>query len=221
MDKEIKKLLNNLEYCNNYIKSCKTRSYKKVISNTKFYELKNCIMIYLLRYGRSLGIEFGNYVIQPQGDKTLVLIPIIHNGEVYEFHQMYKDIEQVLLELNINCEYSETEYQRPIKQIDEDIDKFDKCITQIKHYVWNHYKKTLGDPYVYVNQPMKFMHMVELVNKKLKFEIFTNGGLMKYHITARMKYKGQTVAQKPLANIRKNIFKYISLKNESNSRTIS
>jgi hypothetical protein len=130
---------------------------------------------------------------------------------------MYKDIEQVLLELNINFEHSETEYERPVKQIDEDVDKFDKCITQIKHYVWNHYKKTLADPYVYVDQPMKFMRMVELVNKKLKFEIFTNGGLMKYHITARMKYKGQTVAQKPLAKIRKNIFQYIALKNENNS----
>jgi hypothetical protein len=155
--------------------------------------------------------------MQPQGDKTLVLIPIIYNGEVYEFHQIYKDIEHILLELNIKCECGETEYERPIKQIDEDIDKFNKCITQIKHYVWNHYKKTLADPYVYVDQPMKFMRMVELVNKKLKFEIFTNGGLMKYHITARMKYKGQTVAQKPLAKIRKNIFQYIALKNENNS----
>lgn len=221
MNKEIKKLLNNLEYCNNYIKSCKTRSYKKVISNTKFYELKNCVMIYLLRYGQSLGIEFGNYILQPQGDKTLVLIPIIYNGEVYEFHQMYEDIEQVLLELNINCEHSEIEYERPIKRIDEDIDKFDKCITQIKHYVWNHYEQTLGDPQVYVDKPMMYMKMVELCNKHLKFNIFINGALMKYHIVAELNHKGVKVAQKPLAKIRKNIFQYIALKNESNSGTIS
>lgn len=221
MSKEIKKLLDNLVYCNNYVKSCKTNSYKKIISNTKFYELKNCIMIYILRNAQELGIELGCCVIQPQGDKTLVLIPIIYNNNVYEFHQMYKDIEQVLLELNIKFECSETEYERPIKQVDEDIDKFDKCITQIKHYVWNHYKKTLADPCVYVDQPMKFMRMVELVNKKLKFEIFTNGALMKYHITARMMYKGQTVVQKPLAKIRKNIFQYIALRNESNSGTVS
>lgn len=215
--KEIKKLLDNLEYCNNYIKSCKTNSYKKVISNTKFYELKNCIMIYILRNAQKLGIELGCCIIQSQGDKTLVLIPVIYNNNVYEFHQMYKDIEQVLLELNIKFEHSETEYKRPIKQIDEDIDKFDKCITQIKHYVWNHYKQTLGDPRVYVDKPMMYMKIVELCNKHLKFDIFTNGALMKYHITARLSYKGIKVAQKPLAKIRKNIFQYIALKNENNS----
>jgi hypothetical protein len=167
-------------------------------------------MVYLLRYGQGLGIEFGSCVMQPQGDKTLVLIPIIYEGEVYEFHQIYEDIEWALIESNAEVQYSSTEYSRPIKVVDIDIEKFDKRITRLKHYVWNHYKKTLADPYTYVDQPMKFMRMVELVNKKLKFEIFTNGGLMKYHITARMKYKGQIVAQKPLAKIRKNIFQYIA-----------
>ena len=143
-------------------------------------------------------------------DKTLVLVPIIYEGEVYEFHQIYEDIEWALIESNAEVQYSSTEYNRPTKTVDIDIKEFDKCITGLKHYVWNHYKKTLADPYIYVDQPMKFMRMVELVNKRLKFEIFTNGGLMKYHITARMKYKGQTVAQKPLAKIRKNIFQYIA-----------
>ena len=204
---EIKKLLADLQYCNDYIKCCNTKDYKKIISNTKFYDLKNCIMVYLLRYGRSLGIEFGSCVMQPQGDKTLVLIPIIYKGEVYGFHQIYEDIEWALIESNAEVRYSSTEYNRPTKTVDIDIEKFDKRITSLKHYVWNHYKRTLADPYIYVDQPMKFMRMVELVNKSLKFTIFTNGGLMKYHITARMTYKGQTVAQKPLANIRKNIRK--------------
>lgn len=207
---EIKKLLTDLKYCNDYIKCCATKDYKAIISNTKFYDLKNCIMVYLLRYGQGLGIEFGSCVMQPQGDKTLVLIPIIYKDVVYEFHQIYEDIEWALIESNAEVRYSSTEYNRPTKTVDIDIEKFDKCITRLKHYVWNHYKRTLADPYIYVDQPMKFMRMVELVNKKLKFEIFTNGGLMKYHITARMTYKGQTVAQKPLVKIRKNIFQYIA-----------
>ena len=211
---EVKKLLADLQYCNDYIKCCNTKDYKKIISNTKFYDLKNCIMVYLLRYGRSLGIEFGSCVMQPQGDKTLVLIPIIYNGEVYEFHQIYEDIEWALIESNAEVQYSPTEYSRPTKTVDIDIEKFDKRITRLKHYVWNHYKRTLADPYIYVDQPMKFMRMVELVNKRLKFEIFTNGGLMKYHITARLKYKDEIVVQKPLQKIRKNIFQYIAMKNK-------
>lgn len=207
---EIKKLLTDLKYCNDYIKCCATKDYKAIISNTKFYDLKNCIMVYLLRYGQGLGIEFGSCVMQPQGDKTLVLIPIIYKGEVYEFHQVYGDIESALITSNAEARYSSTEYVRPTKTVDIDIKEFDKCITRLKHYVWNHYKRTLADPYTYVDRPMKFMRMVELVNKRLKFEIFTNGGLMKYHITVRMTYKGQTVAQKPLAKIRKNIFQYIA-----------
>ena len=207
---EIKKLLEDLKYCNDYIKCCKTKSYKKVISNTKFYDLKNCIMVYLLRYGRSLDIEFGSCVMQPQDDKTLVLIPIIYKGEVYEFHQIYEDVEWALIESNAEVRYSSTEYERPIKSIEEDINEFDKHITGLKHYVWNHYKRTLADPYAYIDKPMRFMKMVELCNKNIKFEIFLNGACMKYHITARMTYKGQTVAQKPLARIRKNIFQYIA-----------
>lgn len=207
---EIKKLLTDLKYCNDCIKYCDTNDYKTIISNTKFYDLKNCIMIYLLRYSQSLGIEVGCCTMQPQGDKTLVLIPIIYKGEVYEFHQVYGDIESALIASNAEARYSSTEYVRPTKTVDIDIKEFDKCITRLKHYVWNHYKRTLADPYTYVDRPMKFMSMVELVNKRIKFEIFTNGGLMKYHITVRMTYKGQNVAQKPLAKIRKNIFQYIA-----------
>lgn len=40
MNKEIKKLLDNLEYCNNYIKSCKTNSYKKLSVILSFMNLK-------------------------------------------------------------------------------------------------------------------------------------------------------------------------------------
>lgn len=213
--KEIKKLLNSLQYCNDFIKCCKTTDYKKIISNTKFYALKNCVINYLLRNSEELGITFGQCVMQPQKEHTLVFIPIIYNDTVYGFHQLYEDIEWSLIESEVDVDYKDEEYIRPIKQIESDIDKFERGITLIKHYIWCHYKKTLADPNAYINKPMKYMSMVELCNKHLKFEIFLNGALMKYHITARLRYKGEIVAQKPLTKIRKNIFQYIALNNKN------
>lgn len=213
--KEITKLLTNLQYCNDYIKCCKNAEYKTIISNTKFYALKNCVINYLLRNSKELDITFGQCIMQPQKEHTLVFIPIMYDGNIYGFHQMYEDIEWSLIESGANVDYKDEEYIRPIKHIESDIDKFERGITLIKHYIWCHYKKTLADPTAYIDKPMKYMSMVELCNKHLKFEIFLNGACMKYHITARLKYKGEIVAQKPLTKIRKNIFQYIALKDKN------
>lgn len=208
---EIKKLLNNLSYCNDYIKCHKNDSYKNIISNTKFYDLKNCVLEFLLRHSKELGIVVEDCELQQQNGKTLILIPIVFDDDIYKFHQIYDDIRTVLTKTNVFVWDKRVEYIRPIKQIAEDIDKFEKCITDIKQYMWNHYKHTLGGSGLYRAQPMKFMKMVELCNKNLKFDIFINGALMKYHITARLTYKGKVIAQKPLELIKKKMLEYIAI----------
>ena len=209
---EIRKLLNNLSYCNDYIKCHNNDSYKNIISNTKFYDLKNCVLEFLLRYSNELGIVVGDCELQQQNGKVLVLIPMTFDDDMYVFHQIYDDIRTVLTKTNTFVWDKGVKYTRPVKQIEEDVDKFEKCIADIKQYVWNHYKHTLGGRGLYRAQPMKFMKMVELCNKNLKFDIFLNGALMKYHITARLIYKGKVIAQKPLESIKKKMLEYIAMR---------
>ena len=209
---EIKKLLNNLSYCNDYIKCHKNDSYKSVISNTKFYDLKNCAIEFILRHSGDLGIVIGDCELQQQNGKTLVLIPVIFEDNTYIFHQIYDDIRDNLTKANAFVWNKKEKYVRPVKHIEEDLDRFARGITDIKQYLWNHYKYTLGGQGLYRAQPMKFMKMVELCNKNLKFDIFLNGALMKYHITARLSFKGKVIAQKPLASIKKKMLEYIAMR---------
>lgn len=204
---EIKKLLNNLSYCNDYIKYCKTSNHKHIISNTKFYDLKHCILEFILKQSQNLDITIGECRLQTQNDKKLILIPIIYDNDTYIFHQIYENIQSVILNDNIITNNGD-EYERQIKSIEENLEKFKECITLLKQFVWNHYKYTLANSYP--NEPMKYIKMVELCNKNIKFDIFINGGCMKYHITTRLNYKNNVVAQKPLVKIKKKMLEYIA-----------
>lgn len=135
-------LLENLHYCNKYIK---VNSNRKVISNTKFYVLKQCIIDYILQNAEKLNITIGDCIIQStKYEQSLVLIPLFYNEKKYEFHQIYENVELALLTAGASVTYETDVYERENKEVEIDIQKFEKSINYIKEYIWTHYKKNIS-----------------------------------------------------------------------------
>ena len=208
----VKRLIESLSYCNKYIKVNKNKNYSNIISNTKFYTLKQCVIDYLICNAESLNITIGECVIQThENEPDVVLIPIICDNKVYEFHQIYDNIKTTLTEKNINVINGIAfESCRDIAFNDDEI--FKESITFIKDYVWAHYKLTLQN--YFINKPAQYIGLVKLCSSKKggSVEILynCNGADLRNYTRVRLMYKGEKVICKGLNKIRKNLKTYIS-----------
>lgn len=208
----VKRLIESLSYCNKYIKVNKNKNYSNIISNTKFYTLKQCVIDYLICNAESLNITIGECVIQThENEPDVVLIPIICDNKVYEFHQIYDNIKTTLIESNINVVNGNMfESCRDIAFNDDEI--FKESITFIKDYVWAHYKLTLQN--YFINKPAQYIGLVKLCSSKkgCAVEILynCNGADLRDYTKVILMYKGEKVICKGLNKIRKNLKTYIS-----------
>ena len=210
----IKNLIEALSYCNKYIKVNKTKDYNHIISNTKFYTLKQCVIDYLIRNAKELNITIGACIVQTNNDKEdVTLIPIICDGVLYEFHQIYKNVENVLNEKNIKVINNGTIYEKPWR--DTNINNellFEEYITFIKDYVWAHYKTALKD--FFMEKPIQYIGLVKLCSSKkggrVDITYECNGRFVTNDTMVKLIYKGKPVIRKPLKDIRRNLQTYIS-----------
>jgi hypothetical protein len=200
-------LLENLYYCNKYIKMHKCG---KIISNTKFYVLKQCIIDYILQNAEKLNITVGECVIQStKHEQSIVLIPLFYNGKKFEFHQIYENIEYALLTAGASVTHSTDMYERENKEIEIDIQKFEKSINYIKEYIWTHYKKILAKSNLFMDKPVQYINLINLCKKDVVIHFATNGALVNYSTSVILKYKGERVVKSNLITIRKNLRKYL------------
>jgi hypothetical protein len=208
----IEKLLVSLSYCNKYIKVNKTKNYKDIISNTKFYTLKQCIIDYLISNAESLNLIIGDCVIQThENEEDVILIPITFDNNTYEFHQLYNNIKTTLIENNINIVKGNIfESCRDVNFNDDKI--FKDSIAFIKDYVWSHYKKTLQN--YFINKPVQYINLVKLCSSKKPGNVDIlydcNGSLLNNNTKVKLVFKNEKVICKELYKVRKNIKTYIS-----------
>ena len=208
----VKRLIESLSYCNKYIKVNKTKNYSDIISNTKFYTLKQCVIEYLICNAESLNITIDECVIQKHGnEEDVVLIPIICDNKVYEFHQIYDNIKTTLIENNINV-INGIAFESCRDIAFNDVEIFKESITFIKDYVWAHYKLTLQN--YFINKPVQYINLVKLCSSKkgcaVDILFDCNGSMLTNNTRVRLMYKGEKVICKGLNKIRKNLKTYIS-----------
>lgn len=200
-------LLENLHYCNKYIKAHKCH---KIISNTKFYVLKQCIIDYILQNAEKLNITVGECVIQStKQEQSIVLIPLFYNEKKYEFHQIYENVELALLAAGASVTYGIDVYERENKEVEIDIQKFEKSINYIKEYIWTHYKKILANSNLFMDKPVQYINLINLCKKDVVIHFATNGALVNYSTSVILKYKGERIVKSNLITIRKNLRKYL------------
>lgn len=204
----IKQLLESLQYCNDYIKVYHARN---TISNTKFYSLKQCVMDFILRNREQLNIEIGICVIQEAEYSSLVYIPLRYNGVLYEFHQVLDNIQDALIASNAPIIYTPIPYERKSKLLDEDIKTFTKNVKYIKHFVWNHYNKTLANPELFKTKPVQYIHLVSVCNPNVVIQFDCNGAMLTYNTRVHLKYKGEYIKKSAkLGMIRKRLNEHIA-----------
>lgn len=207
---KIQQLLESLQYCNDYIKVYPNRN-GLVISNSKFYSLKQCLMDFILRNHKQLNIEIGICVIQDAEYSSLVYIPLRYNGVLYEFHQLLDNIQHALIASNVPIIYTSVPYERKPKLLDEDIKVFANNIKYIKHFVWNHYGKTLANPELFKDKPVQYIHLVSVCNPHTIIQFDCNGAMLTYNTKVHLKYKGEYIKKSTkLGVIRKRLNEYIA-----------
>lgn len=211
---KIQQLLESLQYCNDYIKVYPKREERLVISNSKFYSLKQCVMDFILRNHKQLNIEIGDCVIQESSQmycSSLVYIPLTYNGVLYEFHQLLDNIQSALIASNAPITYTSVPYVRPTKQMDENIKMFANNIKYIKTYVWEHYEKTLANPKLFKDKPVQYIHLVSVCNPHTIIQFDCNGAMLTYKTKVHLKYKGECIKKSTrLCTIRKRLNEYIA-----------
>lgn len=211
---KIQQLLESLQYCNDYIKVYPKRKERLVISNSKFYSLKQCIMDFILRNHEQLNVEIGDCVIQESSQmycSSLVYIPLTYNGVLYEFHQLLDNIQHALIASNAPVMYTSIPYVRPTKQMDEDIKAFANNVKHIKHFVWNHYNKTLANPELFKDKPVQYIHLVSVCNPHVVIQFDCNGAMLTYNTKVHLKYKGEYIKKSTkLGMIRKRLNEHIA-----------
>lgn len=208
---KIQQLLESLQYCNDYIKVFPKREERLVISNSKFYSLKQCVMDFILRNYKQLNIEIGICVIQDAEYSSLVYIPLRYNGILYEFHQPLNNIQHTLIESNAPIIYTSVPYERKPKLLDADIKAFANNVKYIKHFVWNHYNKTLANPELFKNKPVQYIHLVSVCNPHTRIQFDCNGAMLTYNTKVHLKYKGEYIKKSTeLGKIRKRLNEYIA-----------
>lgn len=208
---KIQQLLESLQYCNDYIKVYPKRQERLVISNSKFYSLKQCVMDFILRNHEQLNVEIGICVIQDAEYSSLVYIPLRYNGVLYEFHQLLDNIQHALIASNAPVMYTSIPYVRPTKQMDEDIKAFANNVKHIKHFVWNHYNKTLANPELFKDKPVQYIHLVSVCNPHVVIQFDCNGAMLTYNTKVHLKYKGEYIKKSTkLGMIRKRLNEHIA-----------
>lgn len=211
---EIQQLLESLQYCNDYIKVYPKRKERLVISNSKFYSLKQCVMDFILRNHKQLNIEIGDCIIQESSQmycSSLVYIPLTYNGVLYEFHQLLDNIQSALIASNAPVMYTSIPYVRPMKQMDENIKAFANNVKLIKYFVWNHYNKTIANPELFKDKPVQYIHLVSVCNPHIVIQFDCNGAMLTYNTKVHLKYKGEYIKKSTrLCTIRKRLNEYIA-----------
>lgn len=204
----MEKLLDSLQYCNDYIK---VYNGKSIISKTKFYNLKYCIMDYLLRNWKTLGITIDKCIIQPsKDDQSIVEISISYKNKTYIFHQLFENIQWALICSEVFTKCIDDVYERRELNIENNYQAFEKGIKYIKHYIWNHYNDILSRSTLFIEKPIQYINTVSFVNNQVKIEYSCNGSYLQNSSVVSLKYKGELVKKALLTSIRKKLLNYIN-----------
>lgn len=223
----MKQLLEHLSFCNKHMKHYKGGE----LSNTKFYNLKSCVLNSLIAYPMHYDISVEKVSIcEDMRRKQLVSMSICYKGCEYKFHQplenVYRSFVYSEATHNGSCgllsQWPTIEYEKDTNIPEENWGRFNDGIEYIKWWVWDNYKYTLGNINLFVNKPCQYLGLLSYIKPNVIIELYRNGAFVKdyngaqigYGSTVRLKDGNVAIKQGSLKEIRKNL-KYLIYVNES------
>lgn len=206
------------------------KSYKGELSNTKFYNLKSCVLNSLIAYPLHYDISVEKIAIcEDMRGKRLVSMSIYYKGDEYKFHQPLENVYHSFVYLaahNGSCgllsQWPTIEYEKDTNIPEENRGRFNDGIEYIKWWVWDNYKYTLGNINLFVNKPCQYLGLLSFIKPDIKIElnrngVYTssyNGSQISYNANVRLKNGPWIIKTSSLKEIRKNL-KYLIYVNEN------
>lgn len=221
----MKQLLEHLAFCNKHMKS-----YKGELSNTKFYNLKSCVLNSLIAYPLHYDISVGKVAIcEDMRGKQLVSLSIYHKGCEYKFHQPIENVYHSFVYLfahdkfrGLLSQWPKIEYEKDTDIPEVNWERFNDGIEYIKWWIWDNYKYTLGNVNLFVNKPCQYLGLLSFIKPDIVIElnrngVYTssyNGSQIGYNANVRLKNGSRIIKTSSLKEIRKNL-KYLIYINEN------
>ena len=206
------------------------KSHKGELSNTKFYNLKSCVLNSLIAYPLHYDISVEKVAIcEDIRGKQLVSMSICYKGDEYKFHQPIENVYHSFVYLyahdkscGLLSQWPKIEYEKDTNIPEEDWERFNEGIEYIKWWVWDNYKYTLGNINLFVNKPCQYLGLLSFVKPDIKIElnrngVYTssyNGSQISYNANVRLKNGPWIIKISSLKEIRKNL-KYLIYVNEN------
>lgn len=174
----MKRLLEHLSFCNKHIKYYKRKN--GVISNTKFYNLKTCVLNSLISFPMYYDISIKKCEIceDIQGNK-LVSLTICYEDKEYSFHQPLENVVHSLMKWeNIYgnpINWPKTEYVKETNIPKENWRRFEEGIGYIKYWVWENYNLTLANHNLFINKPCQYLNLLTYIKPNIIIKINRDG----------------------------------------------
>lgn len=174
----MKQLLEHLSFCNKHMKYYKRKN--GVISNTKFYNLKTCVLNSLISFPMYYDISIKKCEICEDmlGDK-LVSLTICYKDKEYSFHQPLENVVRSFMKWEsiygnpIN--WPKIEYTKETDIPEENWGRFNDGIEYIKYWVWENYNLTLANSNLFVNKPCQYLNLLSYIKPNIVIKINRNG----------------------------------------------
>ena len=223
----MKQLLEHLSFCNKHMKYYTLPKKEQVISNTKFYNLKSCVLNSLITFHKYYNISIEKLAIcEDMQGKKLVSITICYKGLEYEFHQPLENVKYSLSTYvglyGTPEQWPKIEYMKDTNIPEMNWRRFKDGIEYIKWWVWENYSHTLGNSNLFVNKPCQYLGLLSFIKPDIKIELNRNGvyqadyngSQISYNANVRLKNGPWIIKISSLKEIRKNL-KYLIYVNES------
>ena len=223
----MKQLLEHLSFCNKHMKYYTLPKKEQVISNTKFYNLKSCVLNSLITFHKYYNISIEKLAIcEDMQGKKLVSLTIYYKGLEYEFHQPLENVKYSLSTYaglyGTPGQWPKIEYMKDTNIPEMNWERFKDGIEYIKWWVWENYSHTLGNSNLFVNKPCQYLGLLSYIKPNVIIELHRNGAFVKdyngaqigYGSTVRLKDDNVAIKQGSLKEIRKNL-KYLLYTNEN------
>lgn len=221
----MRQLLDHLSFCNKHMKYHKRKS--RVISNTKFYNLKSCVLNSLISFPMHYNISIEKCEIcEDMIGNQLVSLTICYKDKEYKFHQPLENVIHSFMNQESvygnPATWQKNEYIKETNIPEENWGRFNDGIEYIKWWVWDNYKYTLGNINLFVNKPCQYLNLLSYIKPNVVIKInrngiFTNdynGSQIDYNANVQLFDNNWMVKCGPLKEIRNNL-KFLLYVNEN------
>lgn len=221
----MRQLLEHLSFCNKHMKYYKRKD--GVISNTKFYNLKSCVLNSLISFPMHYNISIEKCEIcEDMTGNRLVSLTICYKDKEYKFHQplenvIYSFMSQESIYRN-PATWQKNEYIKDANIPEVNWERFESGIEYIKYWVWENYNYTLANHNLFPNKACQYLNLLTYIKPNVVIKInrngeFTNdysGSQIGYNANVQLFNDEKLVECGPLKEIR-NKLKFLLYVNEN------